>query len=844
MSEGWCPTELKKQVEKKQKETAQKKPNKKKKKNSSSKRILGGKSEMAHFLNMDPYVSEREGAGHVRHKLTEQEQDLEMLFQALKAELLERWGNNHSRAFLALDTNRDGLVDAQEVQKQLHLWNIFPTLPEVSSLLFLFSDRRQSQEEAAGTGLTLSQFSDFMRASHAVRAFDDGYDDREDQIALPSFRKQRPAASSSLTPRARTTVGTSQLHAKKQVSDVATFDSPAGVTDLALGHGQQVIRPRHIPQAMQQWQQQQQQQQQYDQQQQQQQHNQRMPQGASQLSRRAVHFDSASPGDMGPAPSYDRSPYRHSNADLGSGSPARPPPAGAAEAVRKQQQLAKQSTLDDFKEAFLSCTGIDRDGFVALGELQVALASSPGIAASTTALIFRALGGTATRAGRVQYREYLQAATSVLQEQEHDVPSEVGPSRARSGRMIVEEVDELGEKPVGYGVHNARPTTPADPPAPQWKAPWSSDRLATPPQAQGQDLKHTGANTEGEESAHARAEQLSRAVEDLRDQLAERWGEENFRKAFLACDLDRSGAVGANELRALLKRVNLLTPDSDRAVEALIAECGQVARVQDGRIPYAAFVRVLSRQPNTSTSARGVGGAPRAASETAAQFQDRGRNNRFGVNDADLARMVRDNAKRQLGQRHDDAVSAARRRQQQMVCRCWGPLLCEASVDFPPRFLCESCEMSRSIMILLSFAMFLLQEHQATREAQRNTREQQQHAEAAARQRRFEVEAEQQELMANRGNPLLASAWAGESHAGAASRLLVELSAAIHTRFGSRQFQRAFLEYDRDRSGFISGRNILEMLHDRGIHPSEPELQGTFSEFVAASMLLAMVLVR
>ena len=39
--------------------------------------------------------------------------------------------------------------------------------------------------------------------------------------------------------------------------------------------------------------------------------------------------------------------------------------------------------------------------------------------------------------------------------------------------------------------------------------------------------------------------------------------------------------------------------------------------------------------------------------------------------------------------------------------------------------------------------------------------------------------------------------------------------------------QRAFLEYDRDRSGRISAKNLLDMLHERGIFPTTGELNGT-----------------
>lgn len=160
------------------------------------------------------------------------------------------------------------------------------------------------------------------------------------------------------------------------------------------------------------------------------------------------------------------------------------------------------------------------------------------------------------------------------------------------------------------------------------------------------------------------AEHLRSAVNDLRDQLAERWGETNFRKAFLNCDVDRSGAVDAAELRALLRRVNLLTPDSDKAVDMLLKECG--ADKNRGRIKYADFVRVLSRQPNPVSVGPGVS-ATAPASETHAQFKDRGQNNRFGANDAEISRMVQDNAARQLADRRESAQSVARRRQEQLV---------------------------------------------------------------------------------------------------------------------------------------------------------------------------------
>jgi len=698
---------------------------------------------------MDPNADQMHRVQHVKHQLTDAEQDLEILFQALRTEIEERWGlDNHHRVFLALDSNRDGIVDAVEVHTQLRAWNIFPTLREVADLLRIFAEAKHDDldDSDASVGLTVSQFTDFMRARHAVRAFDDGYDDASNNLALPGFRSPAP-----------------------RLAKAPTFESPAAVTDFVLPSREKVDGTNAGPGVTGSL------------------HGPAPSPGATAQDMSQLPEHSGPSGGAGnfaqPARdvkghkivSFADAPAVEHQIPQSSGAPnlPQPPRDGGEEAAALQLQQQQQVQLNDFKEAFVACEGIDHDGFVSVNELvdQMTMSNLAPMVPPT----LQALGAFQTRMGQVQYKELLAAAAVVLQQ--------YGPwGPGVDARPLPTESDRgFGERPIGYGVQQARQIPATAPPAPQWRAPW----MRTGTDAQNKDVSRdaTGDATLSEEEQ--RAARLRYAVDDLRDQLAERWGETNFRKAFLNCDTDRSGAVGAKELRALLRRVNLLTPESDDAVEALLRECG--ADANGGRIKYADFVRVLSRQANPVHSSLGVSGAT-PSSETNAQFKDRGRNNRFGANDAELIRMVRDNAARQITERQELALSVARKRQ-------------------------------------------LEQEHAERRAQQESERAAKDREAAEQRQRANAVAVEQREILSQAGNPVLQSAWAGDNHAGVASRLLVELSAALHTKYGNRHFQRAFLEFDRDRSGFISPRNVLEMFHERGIFPSQHELQTLIAAF-------------
>ena len=89
---------------------------------------------MSQFLHMHRHDHVMQQTRHKKFTLTDHERDLEMLFQALKTEIEERW-KNPRKAFLALDRNRDGVVDAKEVQEQLAKWNIFPPLEDIANML-------------------------------------------------------------------------------------------------------------------------------------------------------------------------------------------------------------------------------------------------------------------------------------------------------------------------------------------------------------------------------------------------------------------------------------------------------------------------------------------------------------------------------------------------------------------------------------------------------------------------------------------------------------------------------------------------------------------------------------
>ena len=164
--------------------------------------------------------------------------------------------------------------------------------------------------------------------------------------------------------------------------------------------------------------------------------------------------------------------------------PARPPSTGGTDAAAVQRQRLLDAGSNVFRQAFAKCVAIDRDGFVNLNELTSNMLGFAVLAPFVEDLV-KALQPLATRAGRVQYQEYLQAASIVLQQQS-----------ALLGHFSTQPQQAplpFGQRPIGYNVQAPREVTSAVVPQPQWNAPWSRpEPEAQPKQTQTQTQTQPG----------------------------------------------------------------------------------------------------------------------------------------------------------------------------------------------------------------------------------------------------------------------------------------------------------------------------------------------------------------